>query len=158
MTFGVQCVVAEECECQDKRIKGDEEGVESAVSEKSCGETSADNSKEDSKALEVQKPDYIHVRARRGQATDSHSLAERVCWKRSILLIKENHLLQISELYCVYDLQARREKINNKMKFLQDLVPGCSRILSKAGMLDEIINYVQSLQKQGEVIETYLPF
>jgi hypothetical protein len=23
--------------------------------------------------------DYIHVRARRGQATDSHSLAERVC-------------------------------------------------------------------------------
>jgi len=25
-----------------------------------------------------QKTDYIHVRARRGQATDSHSLAERV--------------------------------------------------------------------------------
>lgn len=23
--------------------------------------------------------DFIHVRARRGQATDSHSLAERVC-------------------------------------------------------------------------------
>ncbi|KAL0343280.1 UNVERIFIED_CONTAM: Transcription factor [Sesamum angustifolium] len=30
-----------------------------------------------SKVSEVQKPDYIHVRARRGQATDSHSLAER---------------------------------------------------------------------------------
>lgn len=27
---------------------------------------------------EVPKQDYIHVRARRGQATDSHSLAERV--------------------------------------------------------------------------------
>lgn len=27
---------------------------------------------------ELQKTDYIHVRARRGQATDSHSLAERV--------------------------------------------------------------------------------
>jgi hypothetical protein len=25
-----------------------------------------------------QKTDYIHLRARRGQATDSHSLAERV--------------------------------------------------------------------------------
>ncbi|MCH95503.1 BHLH transcription factor, partial [Trifolium medium] len=38
------------------------------------------NSKENSKGSEVQnqKPDYIHVRARRGQATDSHSLAERV--------------------------------------------------------------------------------
>ena len=33
--------------------------------------------KSDSKPPEPQK-DYIHVRARRGQATDSHSLAERV--------------------------------------------------------------------------------
>lgn len=38
------------------------------------GEASADSSK----VSEVQKTDYIHVRARRGQATDSHSLAERV--------------------------------------------------------------------------------
>jgi len=27
---------------------------------------------------EDEKPAYVHVRARRGQATDSHSLAERV--------------------------------------------------------------------------------
>ncbi|KAG8379079.1 hypothetical protein BUALT_Bualt07G0050900 [Buddleja alternifolia] len=46
--------------------------------------------------------DYIHVRARRGQATDSHSLAER----------------------------ARREKISERMKILQDLVPGCNKFLS----------------------------
>ncbi|CAH9095314.1 unnamed protein product [Cuscuta europaea] len=43
--------------------------------------------------------DYIHVRARRGQATDSHSLAER----------------------------ARREKISGRMKILQDIVPGCNK-------------------------------
>lgn len=30
------------------------------------------------KPAEQPKQDYIHVRARRGQATDSHSLAERV--------------------------------------------------------------------------------
>lgn len=48
-------------------------------------------------------------------------------------------------------LQARREKISKKMKFLQDLVPGCDKVTGKAGMLDEIINYVQSLQKQVEV-------
>lgn len=43
-------------------------------------ETSADTSKDNSKGSEVQnqKSEYIHVRARRGQATDSHSLAERV--------------------------------------------------------------------------------
>jgi hypothetical protein len=31
--------------------------------------------------LSACKQDYIHVRARRGQATDSHSLAERVATK-----------------------------------------------------------------------------
>ncbi|XP_078434686.1 uncharacterized protein LOC144705754 isoform X1 [Wolffia australiana] len=96
------------------------------------------------------KQDYIHVRARRGQATDSHSLAERV----------------------------RREKISQRMKFLQDLVPGCNKVMAidllpaakfreiewilgvqvtgKALMLDEIINYVQSLQRQVEFLSMKL--
>ncbi|OAY64263.1 Transcription factor bHLH49, partial [Ananas comosus] len=72
--------------------------------------------------------DYIHVRARRGQATNSHSLAERV----------------------------RREKISERMKFLQDLVPGCNKVTGKAVMLDEIINYVQSLQRQVEFLSMKL--
>ncbi|KAM4077763.1 hypothetical protein ACJW30_12G164800 [Castanea mollissima] len=72
--------------------------------------------------------DYIHVRARRGQATDSHSLAERV----------------------------RREKISERMKLLQDLVPGCNKVTGKALMLDEIINYVQSLQRQVEFLSMKL--
>ncbi|KAL8154150.1 hypothetical protein V2J09_011910 [Rumex salicifolius] len=71
---------------------------------------------------------YIHVRARRGQATDSHSLAERV----------------------------RREKISERMKFLQSLVPGCDKVIGKATMLDEIINYVQSLQTQVEFLSMKL--
>ncbi|KAH9603697.1 hypothetical protein KSS87_007448 [Heliosperma pusillum] len=91
-------------------------------------ETSGCTSKDNSKTSEVQKPDYIHVRARRGQATDSHSLAERV----------------------------RREKISERMRYLQDLVPGCSKITGKAGMLDEIINYVQSLQRQVEFLSMKL--
>ncbi|XP_058183989.1 transcription factor bHLH49 [Rhododendron vialii] len=75
-----------------------------------------------------QKEEYIHIRARRGQATNSHSLAERV----------------------------RREKISERMKFLQDLVPGCSKVTGKAVMLDEIINYVQSLQRQVEFLSMKL--
>ncbi|KAG6488986.1 transcription factor bHLH78-like [Zingiber officinale] len=82
---------------------------------------------EDAKPLEPPK-DYIHVRARRGQATDSHSLAERV----------------------------RREKISERMKLLQNLVPGCSKVTGKAVMLDEIINYVQSLQRQVEFLSMKL--
>ncbi|CAA2997777.1 transcription factor bHLH79-like [Olea europaea var. sylvestris] len=83
-------------------------------------------------AEEKSKPeppkDYIHVRARRGQATDSHSLAER----------------------------ARREKISERMKILQDLVPGCNKVIGKALVLDEIINYIQSLQRQVEFLSMKL--
>ncbi|KAI3471386.1 hypothetical protein Pfo_030750 [Paulownia fortunei] len=78
-----------------------------------------------------EKLPYVHVRARRGQATDSHSLAER----------------------------ARREKINDRMKLLQELVPGCNKISGTAMVLDEIINHVQALQHQVEVrLSTTLPF
>ncbi|XP_023550236.1 transcription factor bHLH49-like isoform X1 [Cucurbita pepo subsp. pepo] len=84
--------------------------------------------KQDSQPSDAPKEEYIHVRARRGQATNSHSLAERV----------------------------RREKISERMRLLQDLVPGCSKVTGKAVMLDEIINYVQSLQRQVEFLSMKL--
>ncbi|XP_031490573.1 transcription factor bHLH137-like isoform X1 [Nymphaea colorata] len=83
---------------------------------------------EKNKESEESNKGYIHVRARRGQATDSHSLAERV----------------------------RREKISERMKMLQTLVPGCDKVTGKALMLDEIINYVQSLQNQVEFLSMKL--
>lgn len=91
--------------------------------------TKASSSKDNVNANSSEAPkDYIHVRARRGQATDAHSLAERV----------------------------RREKITERMKVLQDLVPGCNKVTGKAVMLDEIINYVQSLQRQVEFLSMKL--
>ncbi|KAJ8773071.1 hypothetical protein K2173_028248 [Erythroxylum novogranatense] len=76
-----------------------------------------------------EKPkEVVHVRARRGQATDSHSLAERV----------------------------RRGKINERLRCLQDIVPGCRKTMGMAVMLDEIINYVQSLQSQVEFLSMKL--
>lgn len=72
--------------------------------------------------------EVVHVRAKRGQATDSHSISERV----------------------------RREKINEKMRCLQDLVPGCQQTKGMAVMLDEIINYVHSLQNQVEFLSMEL--
>lgn len=38
------------------------------------------------------------------------------------------------------------------MKILQSIVPGCDKVTGKALMLDEIINYVQSLQNQVEFL------
>lgn len=40
--------------------------------------SSGKNAKLGSQASDPPKEEYIHVRARRGQATNSHSLAERV--------------------------------------------------------------------------------
>ncbi|CAJ1932363.1 unnamed protein product [Sphenostylis stenocarpa] len=78
--------------------------------------------------LKEKGDEVIHVRAKRGQATDSHSLAERV----------------------------RREKINEKMRYLQELVPGCYKSMGMAVMLDVIIDYVQSLQHQIEFLSMKL--
>ncbi|XP_024987839.1 transcription factor bHLH75-like [Cynara cardunculus var. scolymus] len=72
--------------------------------------------------------EVVHVRAKRGEATDSHSLAERM----------------------------RREKINEKLRRLQDLVPGCYKTMGMSMMLDVIINYVRSLQNQIEFLSMKL--
>ncbi|XP_064939401.1 transcription factor bHLH49-like isoform X3 [Musa acuminata AAA Group] len=103
------------------QISGDNMGFEHIAENSSSGKHVKDGT-------ESSNEDVIHVRARRGQATNSHSLAERV----------------------------RREKINERMKLLQDLVPGCSKVTGKAVMLDEIINYVQSLQQQVEFLSMKL--
>ncbi|XP_038885627.1 transcription factor bHLH74-like isoform X3 [Benincasa hispida] len=92
------------------------------------------NTKSDSKqakggsqCVQAPKENYIRVQVRRVRATN-HSLAERV----------------------------RREKINERMKLLQELVPGCNQITGKTVVLDTIINYVQSLQQQVEFLSMKL--
>lgn len=112
-----------------KRMKASGASDENGDS-KTEGETSSGTGKKANEQVSKPEPpkDYIHVRARRGQATDSHSLAER----------------------------ARREKISERMKILQDLVPGCNKVIGKALVLDEIINYIQSLQRQVEFLSMKL--
>ncbi|XP_028069467.1 transcription factor bHLH77-like [Camellia sinensis] len=78
-----------------KRFKPNE-GSGSENDSVKIGDEDEKQTKSNQKPPEPPK-DYIHVRARRGQATDSHSLAERV----------------------------QKEKISERMKLLQDLVPGC---------------------------------
>nr|GMD34640.1 transcription factor bHLH79 [Ipomoea batatas] len=90
-------------ECSDKRMKASESKDENGGAKVETESSSRTVSKPAEHSNKPEPPkDYIHVRARRGQATDSHSLAER----------------------------ARREKISERMKILQDLVPGCNKFLS----------------------------
>ncbi|XP_020095551.1 transcription factor UNE12 isoform X1 [Ananas comosus] len=63
------------------------------------------------------------VRARRGQATDPHSIAERL----------------------------RRERISERMRALQELVPNTNKT-DRAAMLDEILDYVKFLRLQVKVL------
>lgn len=72
---------------------GDGKRVKTSESGKGEGETSSGKLAEQSgkPPSEPPKQDYIHVRARRGQATDSHSLAERV--SHFIFLLPWNLLL-----------------------------------------------------------------
>ncbi|XP_054805038.1 transcription factor bHLH137 isoform X2 [Prosopis cineraria] len=103
-----------------KQKKSNSNGVVREEEKPKAGEK-----QEQEKKITLEPPTgYIHVRARRGEATDSHSLAERV----------------------------RREKISERMRMLQRLVPGCDKVTGKALVLDEIINYVQSLQNQVEFL------
>jgi hypothetical protein len=66
-------------DCDGKRLKtsgfGDENVDSKAEAEANSGKRVEENPQP---PPEPPKQDYIHVRARRGQATDSHSLAERV--------------------------------------------------------------------------------
>ncbi|KAJ8510421.1 hypothetical protein OPV22_000855 [Ensete ventricosum] len=82
-----------------------------------------------SNSKQVERPkEVVHVRAGRGQATDSHSLAER----------------------------ERRKKINERMRRLQNQIPGCHKTMGMARMLDQTISYVRSLQNQVEFLSMEL--
>ncbi|KAH6818810.1 hypothetical protein C2S51_002413 [Perilla frutescens var. frutescens] len=111
-----QCLKSGKRKEREKKVKESNKKIKNMV----ANETSDDGGGEELP--------YVHVRARRGQATDSHSLAER----------------------------ARREKINARMKLLQELVPGCNKISGTAMVLDEIINHVQGLQRQVEFLSMRL--
>ncbi|KAK9114000.1 hypothetical protein Syun_020797 [Stephania yunnanensis] len=47
-------------------------------------------------------------------------------------------------------IQVRREKISERMRLLQGLVPGCDKVIGKELALDEIINYVQVAVEREE--------
>lgn len=65
------------------------------------GETSSGGGSKATEQKNKPEPpkDYIHVRARRGQATDRHSLAERV-----ILLLNHIGLHQIDPQSCLFSI------------------------------------------------------
>lgn len=137
--------------------------------------------KKDDEADNGEGRGYIHVRARKGEATDSHSRAERVYYWLLFHIHHLQHKRFFVTIHRVLWIQVRRERIRERMDLLRGLVPGCDKVMlipsslfalivdwnspgwwsqntGKAVMLDEIINYVQFLQNQVEVGETWTGF
>lgn len=92
--FGLQMGEAmgpdsKKCKIEDETVRPKVEEEAATASDGSAGgergrkQAKGKGSKSKQPAADEPPRDYVHVRARRGQATDSHSLAERV-----ILLLK----------------------------------------------------------------------
>ncbi|KAL0370473.1 UNVERIFIED_CONTAM: Transcription factor UNE12 [Sesamum angustifolium] len=78
------------------------------------------------------------VRARRGQATDPHSIAER---------------LRIKLCYWTFSslITVAPRRIAERIRALQELVPSVNKT-DRAAMLDEIVDYVKFLRLQVKVL------
>lgn len=83
--------------------------------QKSCSKM---QSKEDSSDGDGTKEDYVHVRAKRGQATNSHSLAERVSFWVVLLTLAPGSvllcdlpllILELMELFSAEEKKDKRE-------------------------------------------------
>lgn len=68
---------------QDER----KQKAEQKIVANNCGKLIGAEVKMSSQTGEAPKEDYIHVRAKRGHATNSHSLAERVCFKQDFFFL-----------------------------------------------------------------------
>ncbi|CAK9163473.1 unnamed protein product [Ilex paraguariensis] len=80
----------------------------------------------DFESADVKKPAHGSTSTKRSRAAEVHNLSER----------------------------KRRDRINEKMRALQELIPRCNKS-DKASMLDEAIEYLKSLQLQIQNLEVY---
>ncbi|XP_066370290.1 transcription factor PIF4-like isoform X4 [Miscanthus floridulus] len=83
-------------------------------------ESPSEDAESESAAMLARKPPQKMTTARRSRAAEVHNLSER----------------------------KRRDRINEKMRALQELIPHCNKQTDKASMLDEAIEYLKSLQLQ----------
>ncbi|CAN6310103.1 unnamed protein product [Urochloa humidicola] len=86
-------------------------------------ESPSEDAESESAAMLARKPPQKMTTARRSRAAEVHNLSER----------------------------RRRDRINEKMRALQDLIPHCNKT-DKASMLDEAIEYLKSLQLQVQMM------
>ncbi|KAI4349856.1 hypothetical protein L6164_010403 [Bauhinia variegata] len=86
-------------------------------------ECHSENNEQESVGLKKVTPARTGTGAKRSRAAEVHNLSER----------------------------RRRDRINEKMRALQELIPNCNKV-DKASMLDEAIEYLKTLQLQVQIM------
>jgi len=91
----------------------------------------------DFESPEAKKQVHGSTSTKRSRAAEVHNLSERVCiyitFMGPSILCCFSHLKKFS--YCIF-LQRRRDRINEKMKALQELIPRCNKVRST-----ELLNF-----------------
>ncbi|XP_061366253.1 LOW QUALITY PROTEIN: transcription factor PHYTOCHROME INTERACTING FACTOR-LIKE 15-like [Gastrolobium bilobum] len=86
-------------------------------------ECHSEDVEEESAGVKKSAPTRRGMGSKRSRSTEVHNLSER----------------------------RRRDRINEKMRALQELIPNCNKV-DKASMLDEAIEYIKTLQLQLQVL------
>ncbi|PSS08449.1 Transcription factor like [Actinidia chinensis var. chinensis] len=102
--------------------------------------------------------DPTHNLKRKCQETDdsegrSEDVEEESVGKRNAATVRRGTGSKRSRAAEVHNLseRRRRDRINEKMRALQELIPNCNKV-DKASMLDEAIEYLKTLQLQVQIM------
>ncbi|GFY94343.1 phytochrome interacting factor 3 [Actinidia rufa] len=102
--------------------------------------------------------DPTHNLKRKCRETDdsegrSEDVEEESIGKRNAATVRRGTGSKRSRAADVHNLseRRRRDRINEKMRALQELVPNCNKV-DKASMLDEAIEYLKTLQLQVQIM------
>ncbi|KAI5082195.1 hypothetical protein GOP47_0001938 [Adiantum capillus-veneris] len=91
-------------------------------------------------------------RFKRSRVAESHNLSEKVHFNPSFCYTSEG-VSNDGLPKCVMVTQRRRNRINEKLKTLQELIPNSCKT-DKASVLDEAIEYLKALQSQLQMMST----
>lgn len=122
-----EAVVASSSACSRNSAERASNDVTFNLKGKNCetddSEGRSEDGEEESEVVKRAAPDRTKAGSKRSRAAEVHNLSER----------------------------RRRDRINEKMRALQELIPNCNKV-DKASMLDEAIEYLKTLQVQVQMM------
>ncbi|KAI8531833.1 hypothetical protein RHMOL_Rhmol11G0166700 [Rhododendron molle] len=146
-----------EAVCQEDVVKNDKL-LGQVVGEKNVEPVVAPSSLCSGNSAERASNDLTHDLKRKCQETDdsegrSEDIEEESVGIRKAAPVRRGTGSKRSRAAEVHNLseRRRRDRINEKMRALQELIPNCNKV-DKASMLDEAIEYLKTLQLQVQMM------